>query len=276
MRSLVLVFFLTFALNVNATEKKEIDALIKSLPAGMVEKLMADAVESSISESNLTGQYEITYREKITKLFGHPEYQRGMAIRAVKHVKNKTSPEAKRLAGRKFAQAIRDFGFKFSTAEELVIHHDLITKILTKSSESECAQIIKKQPPDLKKGNRSLVEIASELPIKDFESWLKVSFAGQYRALDREKMRVKVSDEDSKKYSKAYYITYLKYLKSEPGALDRFRSVMSAGFAESSDADVCRVGREMLGVMSAFKGVHKEKVIQSFVEGSLSADKIKK
>ena len=139
---------------------------------------------------------------------------------------------------------------------------------LNYANPNQCSAIIQNKPINKANGGLSGIELYARLPLKDYKNYFETYTKSAYLIFNDkdESIPININDLD---FLNKLFISNLKEKLSEP-KLNLFISVIQNGFANTSDEDVCEVGKLLLDTLLTTGNEQQSKlVINAWIKGRL-------
>lgn len=226
----------------------------------------AFAVVMEEDSANLKGQYKTIFTNEFRKIF-LSEVSKKYFYKAYDNKLLKSYLESENF-GATYAALLRIEGAK-KLNPTLQRQQTIYSRnALNYATPNQCSAIIQNKPINRANGGLSGIELYARLPLKDYKNYFETYTKSAYLIFyDKdESISVNVNDLD---FLNKLFISNLKQQLSEQ-KLNLFISVIQNGFANTSDEDVCEVGKMLLDTLLTTGNEQQSKlVINAWIKGRL-------
>ena len=238
--------------------------------AELTQKQMKDilvkTVEETLVSSNLNGDYKQTLKFHLERLM----YNEQM-INLFEKMTNENSvtsiADAEKM-GFVVMVGLREKSLQTLSNDDLYkllkLNHDAMSKM----TDYECAQYIKKKRTDEDSLGRSLYEILGNLSISSFKEYLGYYDKAFANLFSNKTNAIKLNDNELLQVKTEFLILMRELVTKDKFVSDFLSSNKS--FAVSSNSDVCRFGKELLNVMVSGDAENAKKRVSAFINGQLN------
>jgi hypothetical protein len=216
--------------------------------------------------ANLKGQYKTIFTNEFRKIF-LSEISKKYFYNAYDNKLIKSYLEAENFGGT-YAALLRMEGAK-KLNPTLQRQQTIYSRnALNYANTNQCSAIIQNKPINKANGGISGIELYAKLPINDYKNYFEAYTKSAYLIFNGKDESVSINDNELDTLNKLF-ISNLKQRLTE-NKLNLFISVIEKGFANSSDENVCEVGKILLDTLLTTGNEQQSKlVINAWIKGRL-------
>ena len=237
--------------------------------AELTQKQMKDilikTVEETLVSSNLNGEYKQTLRYHLESVM-YNEQIKNMLQKMINENSVSSIADAEKI-GFVVMVGLREKALLTLSNDDLYkllkLNHDAMSKM----TDYECAQYIKKKRTDEDSLGRSLYEILGNLSISSFREYLRYYDKAFANLFSNKTNAIKLNENELLQV-KTEFKNLMRELLERNKFVSEFTST-NKSFAESSNSDVCRFGKELLNVMVSGDAENAKKRVSAFINGQL-------
>jgi hypothetical protein len=231
-------------------------------------KIYDQAFAAVIEEdsANLKGQYKTIFTNEFRKIF-LSEISKKYFFNAYDNKLIKSYLEAENF-GATYAALLRIEGAK-KLNPTLQRQQTIYSRnALNYATPNQCSAIIQNKPINKANGGLSGIELYARLPLNDYKNYFEIYTKSAYLIFNGKDESVSINDNELDTLNKLF-INNLKQRLTE-NQLNLFISVIEKGFANSSDENVCEVGKILLDTLLTTGNEQQSKlVINAWIKGRL-------
>ncbi len=244
-------------------------ALNSAFGAEITEKQMMEVskkiIEETLSSSKLSGEYKSTLKRHLERLM-YDEQIIGLLTKIAAENPTTSSVDAEAM-GFNIMSGLREKSLLTLSNNDLYDLLNLNVSIISKMTDYECAQYVKKRRTDEGGLGRGLYEISGQLSIITFKKYI-----GYYDKALQNLLSNKSNSEKLNEYEIEIVKSDFKERMSAMASKNTFvKDFFTSGktFANSADSEVCRVSKELLKVVVDGDVVKARKRASAYVNGQL-------
>ncbi len=249
---LLIAFYSSVALSVEINEKQMLSISKK-------------IVEETLVSSKLSGQYKETLRKHLEGVMYNEQVIGLLAKLSSENSSNNAQDSEK--YGFNLMSGIREkslLTLSTSDAYELL---NLNIQLMSVMTDFECAQYVKKKRTDEGGLGRSVYELSGQLNFGAFKKYINFYDKAFQNLLSNKNYSSTLTPEELAIVKSEFREGMADMISKKPFVKEFFASGKS--FSESSDADVCRVSKELLNVVVAGDKERAKKKASAYLTGQL-------
>lgn len=249
---ILIAIFLSSAISAELTEKQMLSISKK-------------IIEETLVTSKLNGEYKSTLKSHLERIM-YNEQIVSLLTKVVSDnaVNNNADVEA---MGFNIMSNLRDKSLLTLSNNEMYDLLNLNVNIVSKMTDYECAQYVKKRRTDEGGLGRSLYEISGQLSITSFKKYIGFYDKAFQNMLSNKSSSEKLNEREVEIVKADFRELMAEMTSKNVFVKDFFMSGKS--FAESADSDVCRVSKELLKVVVGGDVEKAKKRTSAYVNGQL-------
>jgi hypothetical protein len=243
--------------------------LSSAISAELTEQQMLNVskkiIEETLNASKLSGDYKLTLKNHLEKIM-YNEQIVSLLTKIASENSVTSNVDAEKI-GFNVMSGLRDKSLLTLSNNELYELLKLNVNIVTKMTDYECAQYVKKRRTDEGGLGRGIYEISGQLNIATFKKYI-----GYYDKAIQNLVSNKSSSEKLSEGEVQIVKSDFRELMAELTSKNVFvKEFFASGksFADSSDSDVCRVSKELLKVVVSGDVEKAKKRTSAYINGQL-------